>query len=77
MRGETSAPRGWYRCSDLINASQRAGVRFTRWQVLRAVAGLPVPEKKYGRRRYGRQHMAAVIEAATRMAETLSEGDAA
>ena len=57
--------RDWFRCSDLIDASQAAGYRMTRYEIRQAIAGLPKPEQKYRHCHYGRDHLIAVIEFAT------------
>jgi hypothetical protein len=57
--------RDWFRCSDLIDASQAAGYRMTRYEIRTAIAHLPKPEKAYGHCHYGRDHLIAVIEFAT------------
>jgi hypothetical protein len=64
LRGD--AGRSWFRCSDLIEASAAAGLRLTRYEVQKAVAGLPKPEKRYGHNRYREIHMEAVLEAVRR-----------
>lgn len=57
--------RDWFRCSDLVDASQAAGYRMTRYEVQLATRHLPKPEKAYGHLHYGREHLIAVIEYAT------------
>jgi hypothetical protein len=57
--------RDWFRCSDLVDASQAAGYRMTRYEIRTAIAHLPKPEKQYGHNHYGRDHLIAVIEFAT------------
>jgi hypothetical protein len=54
--------RNWFRCSDLVDASQAAGYRMTRYEIRTAIAHLPKPEKAYGHNHYGRDHLIAVIE---------------
>ena len=66
--------RDWFRCSDLIDASQAAGYRMTRYEVRLATASLPQPGKHYGHAHYGRQHLDAVVAWATARA-TETEGD--
>lgn len=64
LRGDYER-NGWYRQSDLIQAAADVGVRFTQWNVRKALRGLPRPAvKKYGHLRYGPEHLAAVIQAA-------------
>lgn len=65
LRGD--ANRDWHRMSDLINASHAEGYRMTRYEVLKAVAFLPKPEKRYGHYRYTNEHMEAVRAYAARM----------
>ena len=57
--------RDWFRCSDLVDASQAAGYRMTRYEIRTAIAHLTKPEKQYGHCHYGRDHLIAVIEFAT------------
>jgi hypothetical protein len=57
--------RDWFRCSDLVDASQAAGYRMTRYEIRTAIAHLTKPEKAYGHCHYGRDHLIAVIEFAT------------
>lgn len=66
--------RDWFRCSDLIDASQAAGYRMTRYEILRAIAGMETPEKRYGHAHYGRRHLDAVVAYATAEAEKNQEG---
>jgi hypothetical protein len=63
LRGDHD--RDWFRLSDLIDASQAAGYRMTRYECRLAIAHLPKPEKAYGHAHYGRDHLIAVIEFAT------------
>jgi hypothetical protein len=63
LRGDRD--RDWFRLSDLIDASQAAGYRMTRYECRLAIAHLPKPEKAYGHAHYGRDHLIAVIEFAT------------
>jgi hypothetical protein len=66
--------RDWFRCSDLIDASQAAGYRMTRYEVRLAIAHLPKPEgRHYGHLRYGRTHLDAVVAYATAMAKDTKE----
>ena len=61
--------RDWFRCSDLVDASQAAGYRMTRYEIRTAIAHLPKPEKAYGHNHYGRDHLIAVIEFAESMTQ--------
>jgi len=61
--------RDWFRCSDLVDASQAAGYRMTRYEIRTAIAHLPKPEKAYGHNHYGRDHLIAVIEFAESMSQ--------
>lgn len=61
--------RDWFRCSDLVDASQAAGYRMTRYEIRTAIAHLPKPEKQYGHNHYGRDHLIAVIEFAESMSQ--------
>ena len=61
--------RDWFRCSDLVDASQAAGYRMTRYEIMTAIAHLPKPEKAYGHNHYGRDHLIAVIEFAESMTQ--------
>ena len=62
--------RDWFRCSDLVDASQVAGYRMTRYEIRKAIANLPKPEgRHYGHLHYGRDHLVAVVEYATAMAQ--------
>ena len=65
LRGD--ANRDWHRMSDLIEASHAEGYRMTRYEVLKAVAFLAKPEKRYGHFRYTKDHMEAVRAYAVRM----------
>jgi hypothetical protein len=66
--------RDWFRCSDLVDASQVAGYRLTRYEVRRAIAHLPQPEgRHYGHLHYGREHLEAVVAYATAMAKDTQE----
>jgi len=65
LRGDHD--RDWFRCSDLVDASQAAGYRMTRYEIRTAIARLPKPEKAYGHNHYGRDHLIAVIEFAESM----------
>lgn len=65
--------RDWFRCSDLIDASQVAGYRMTRYEVQLATKHLPKPEKQYGHAHYGRDHLVAVVEYATAKAREEQE----
>ncbi len=65
LRGDHD--RDWFRCSDLVDASQAAGYRMTRYEIRTAIAHLPKPEKQYGHNHYGRDHLIAVIEFAESM----------
>jgi len=65
LRGDHD--RDWFRCSDLVDASQAAGYRMTRYEIRTAIAHLPKPEKAYGHNHYGRDHLIAVIEFAESM----------
>lgn len=61
--------RDWFRCSDLVDASQVAGYRMTRYEVQLATKHLPKPDKAYGHLHYGRDHLVAVVEYATAKAQ--------
>jgi len=61
--------RDWFRCSDLVDASQAAGYRMTRYEIMTAIAHLQKPEKAYGHNHYGRDHLIAVIEFAESMSQ--------
>lgn len=61
--------RDWFRRSDLVDASQAAGYRMTRYEIRTAIAHLPKPEKQYGHNHYGRDHLIAVIEFAESMSQ--------
>ena len=65
LRGDHD--RDWFRCSDLVDASQAAGYRMTRYEIRTAIAHLPKPEKAYGHNHYSRHHLIAVIEFAESM----------
>ena len=67
LRGDHD--RDWFRCSDLVDASQAAGYRMTRYEIRTAIAHLPKPEKAYGHNHYGRDHLIAVIEFAESMSQ--------
>jgi len=67
LRGDHD--RDWFRCSDLVDASQAAGYRMTRYEIRTAIAHLPKPEKQYGHNHYGRDHLIAVIEFAESMSQ--------
>jgi hypothetical protein len=67
LRGDRD--RDWFRCSDLVDASQAAGYRMTRYEIRTAIAHLPKPEKAYGHNHYGRDHLIAVIEFAESMSQ--------
>jgi hypothetical protein len=67
LRGDND--RDWFRCSDLVDASQAAGYRMTRYEIRTAIAHLPKPEKAYGHNHYGRDHLIAVIEFAESMSQ--------
>lgn len=67
--------RDWFRCSDLIDASQVAGYRMTRYEVQLATKHLTKPEKQYGHAHYGREHLIAVIEYATARAPKIERTD--
>jgi hypothetical protein len=68
--------RDWFRCSDLVDASQVAGYRMTRYEVRKALAHLPKPEgRHYGHLHYGRDHLVAVVEYATAMAQQKEDID--
>ena len=67
LRGDHD--RDWFRCSDLVDASQAAGYRMTRYEIRTAIAHLPKPEKAYGHNHYGRDHLIAVIEFAESMTQ--------
>lgn len=67
LRGDHD--RDWFRCSDLVDASQAAGYRMTRYEIRTAIAHLPKPEKQYGHNHYGRDHLIAVIEFAESMTQ--------
>lgn len=72
LRGDHD--RDWFRCSDLVDASQVAGYRLTRYEVRRAIAHLPQPEgRHYGHLHYGRDHLEAVVAYATAMAKDTKE----
>lgn len=72
MRGDLR--RTWIRMSDLQDATQRIGRRWTAYEVRLAIAGLPKPERKWhGHWHYTQEHMAAV-EAAARMENGVMEG---
>ena len=72
LRGDHD--RDWFRCSDLVDASQVAGYRLTRYEVRRAIAHLPQPEgRHYGHLHYGREHLDAVVAYATAMAKDTQE----
>lgn len=59
------AGRDWVRCSDLIDATLVSGRRWTRRQVMEAIAHLPRPAvKRHGHWHYTREHLAAVVAAA-------------
>ena len=74
LRGDHD--RDWFRCSDLVDASQVAGYRLTRYEVRRAIAHLPQPEgRHYGHLHYGREHLDAVVAYATAMAKDTQEKD--
>lgn len=55
---------GWYRLSDLVRAAEDVGVRFSEWEVRKAVRSLPRPVKRYGNYQYREEHRQAVIQAA-------------
>jgi len=67
LRGDHD--RDWFRCSDLVDASQAAGYRMTRYEIRTAIAHLPKPAKAYGHNHYGRDHLIAVIEFAESMSQ--------
>ena len=68
--------RHWFRCSDLVDASQVAGYRMTRYEIRKAIAHLPQPEgRHYGHLHYGRDHLVAVVEYATAMAQEKEDRD--
>jgi hypothetical protein len=68
--------RDWFRCSDLVDASQVAGYRMTRYEIRKALAHLPKPEgRHYGHLHYGRDHLVAVVEYATAMAQQKEDID--
>lgn len=67
LRGDHD--RDWFRRSDLVDASQAAGYRMTRYEIRTAIAHLPKPEKAYGHNHYGRDHLIAVIEFAESMSQ--------
>lgn len=67
LRGDHD--RDWFRCSDLVDASQAAGYRMTRYEIMTAIAHLPKTEKAYGHNHYGRDHLIAVIEFAESMTQ--------
>lgn len=67
LRGDHD--RDWFRCSDLVDASQAAGYRMTRYEIRTAIAHLPKPGKAYGHNHYGRDHLIAVIEFAESMTQ--------
>lgn len=72
MRGDLR--RTWIRMSDLQDATQRHGRRWTAYEVRLAIAGLPKPERKWhGHWHYTSEHLAAV-EAAARMENGVMEG---
>lgn len=71
LRGDHA--RDWFRLSDLLDASQAAGYRMTRYEVTQAIAGLDKPEKAYGHAHYGRHHMEAVVAWATAAAANVRE----
>lgn len=66
-RGLINEPgRDWVRCSDLIDATLTwSGRRWTRNQVMEAIAHLPKPTvKRHGHWHYTSEHLAAVVAAA-------------
>jgi hypothetical protein len=65
--------RDWFRCSDLVDASQAAGCLMTRYQIRRVIKGLPKPVKRYGHAHYGTEHMDAVVAYATAKAQARRE----
>lgn len=65
--------REWFRCSDLVDASQAAGCLMTRCQIRRVINGLPKPVKHYGHAHYGTEHMEAVVAYATAKAQARKE----
>lgn len=73
LRGDHD--RDWFRLSDLIDASQAAGYRMTRYEVRTAIANLPKPEQRYRHCHYSRDHLIAVIEFATAEASRIERTD--
>ena len=67
--------RDWFRCSDLIDASQAAGYRMTRYEVRLAIDGMERPEKRYGHAHYTRGHLEAVVAYATAEAAKKQEAE--
>lgn len=67
--------RDWFRCSDLVDASQAAGYRMTRYEIRQSIKHLDKPEKKYGHAHYERVHLIAVVEYATAMAQEKEDRD--
>ena len=67
--------RDWFRCSDLVDASQAAGCLMTRYEIRRVIKGLPKPEKVYGHAHYGTEHLEAVVAYATAKARTRRESE--
>jgi hypothetical protein len=71
LRGDHD--RDWFRCSDLVDASQAAGYRMTRYEIRQSIKHLDKPEKQYGHAHYGTEHMEAVVAYATAKARTRKE----
>ena len=67
--------RDWFRCSDLVDASQVAGYRMTRYEIRKATAGMARPEKAYGHAHYTRAHLEAVVAFATAEAARKQEAE--
>ena len=68
--------RDWFRCSDLVDASQVAGYRMTRYEIRKAIEHLPKPEGRHsGHLHSGRDHLVAVVEYAPARAQQKEDRD--